>query len=393
MIKHINDQIVLKMLIFLYFSTVGVLLPFLPLLFAEKGLSTWQIGLLFSMGPLVSLTVQTLWGFLSDRLQTVRKLIIIQLLASAFLSTIVFNLSSFSLLLPVLFIFYCFAWPVMPLLDSLTLYNVRKRGLQYGGYRLWGSLGFGLAALLSGMTLHWLGTSLLGTIYLTLIACCLMACLCIKDAHYSGHRATFGDFKKLLGNRQIIIFLLIITLMSSTNRANDALISVFIRDLGGDSNLVGLAWTLGPFSEVPIFALGGYLISKFSELKLLSAAALFFAVRWLLFSFTSNPDLIILWQLLHSVTFGLMFIAGVSYMGKLVPDQLRASGQGLLSCFMGGLADILGSVGGGVIMSALGASAMYLAASTLALISSLLFLWHAKSRCPRIDVQGLQQGS
>lgn len=393
MFKQINDQIVLKLLIFLYFSTVGVLLPFLPLLFFEKGLTTWQIGILFSMGPLVSLTVQPLWGFLSDRLQTVRKLIILQLLAAAFLSTIVFNISSFSLLLPVLFIFYSFAWPVMPLLDSLTLYNARKRGLQYGGYRLWGSLGFGLAALFSGLTLHWLGTSFLGTIYLTLMACCLLACLFIKDAHYSGHRATFGDFKKLLGNRQIIIFLLIVTLMSSTNRANDALISVFIRELGGDSNLVGLAWTLGPFSEVPIFALGGYLISRFSELKLLSCAALLFAVRWLLFSFTSNPDLIILWQLLHSVTFGLMFMAGISYIGKLVPDQLRASGQGLLSCFMGGLAGILGSVGGGIIMSALGSSAMYQAAAILALISSLLFLRHSKSQRPHTKVPGLQQES
>ncbi|MHB8916456.1 MAG: MFS transporter, partial [Desulfocucumaceae bacterium] len=110
----------LKLFIFFYFSTIGIFLPFLPLLLKNNGLSNWQIGILFSIGPLVVVTIKPAWGFVSDRLKTVKKLVIFQLLVTAFLSLLVFRLRSFELLLPALLLFNLFSYPIIPLTDSLS---------------------------------------------------------------------------------------------------------------------------------------------------------------------------------------------------------------------------------------------------------------------------------
>lgn len=363
----------LRGFIFFYFSSVGVLLPFLPLLFKEKGLSTWQIGILFAIGPLVTMTIQTLWGFLSDRLKTVKKLIILQLVTAGLLSTFIFSFDNFFILLPVLFIFNSFALPIIPLTDSLTLSTIRKIGGDYGKYRLWGSVGFGLTALVCGKIFLTHGIEVFTRVYLVLILICIFISIFLNDATYLGRRANFQDIKQLIKTKEILVFLLITTLLGSTNRANDAFMSIFIKSIGGNENTVGLAWTLAPLSEVPVFALGGFLLSRYSELKLLTVAAAFFTLRWGLFSVINDPGLIVAVQLIHGVTFGLFFMCAVSYMSKAVPDRLRSSGQGLLSSFIGGIAGITGSSLGGLIMSRYGPVTLYLTCSVIALSAFLLY--------------------
>ncbi|KJS15840.1 MAG: hypothetical protein VR69_11235 [Peptococcaceae bacterium BRH_c4b] len=365
----------LRGLIFFYFASVGVLLPFLPLVFREKGLSTWQIGVLFAIGPLVTMTIQTLWGFISDRLKTVKKIIIFQLVVVSMLSGFVFESDNFYLLLPALFIFYSFAWPVIPLTDSLTLSCIRNIGGNYGHYRLWGSAGFGLTALVCGKLFLTYGVGLFTMVYVVLIIICLIMCVFLNDAVYLGKRACLRDFKQMLTNRDIIIFLLIVTLLSSTNRANDAFMSIFIKSMGGNEAIVGLAWTVAPLAEIPVFALGGLLLSRYSESALMTAAAALFVVRWGLFSVISTPEMIIGAQLFHGVTFGLLFMCAVSYMSKSVPERLRSSGQGLLSCFFGGVAGITGSSLGGLLMSRWGPVSLYTVCTLISTAAFVLFLF------------------
>lgn len=368
----------LKGLIFFYFASVGVLLPFLPLVFRDKGLTTWQIGVLFAIGPLVTMTVQTLWGYLSDHLKTVKKILMIQLTAVALLTNVVFQLDSFYLLLPALFIFYSFAWPIIPLTDSLTLSSIRQIGGEYGRYRLWGSVGFGLTALLCGRLFLSYGIEHFTRVYMALIIICLILTYFVNDASYLGRKANIRDIKQLITRRDIITFLLITTLLSLTNRANDAFMSIYIKSLGGDESTVGLAWTVAPLSEVPVFALGGMLLARYSELTLLTIAAGLFTLRWTLFSLISTPGLIVAVQLIHGLTFGLFFMCAVSYMSKAVPERLRSSGQGLLSSFFGGIAGITGSTLGGYLISGWDTVTLYFVCAAISLIAFVLYFIRAR---------------
>lgn len=365
---------ILKLFIFFYFTSVGLFLPYLTLLFREMGLSNWQIGILFSMGPLVTVAVQPLWGFISDRFKTVKKIIIVQLAVITVLSLFVFNNTSFKFLLPSVFIFNVFCFPIIPLTDSLTLAMAAKTGTHYGKFRLWGSLGFAVSALFFGIFFRWQGLYYFSYCYFSLLFICLIISFFLNDALYKGRKANFSDIKQLITNRRVISFLLLTTLLSLSNRANDSFMGIFIRQLGGGAELVGYAWAAAALSEVPVMFICGILFSRFSELRLLALAALVFSVRWALFFTIVNPWLTVPIQLLNGLSFGLFFLSSVSYLTKLVPDRLRSSGQGLLSSFLGGLAGIAGATIGGAIMSSLGPRYLYASCFLLALTASFLFL-------------------
>ncbi|MHB8156183.1 MAG: MFS transporter [Desulfocucumaceae bacterium] len=377
MTESVNDKtggFALKLFIFLYFSTIGLFLPYLPLLFREHGITNWQMGILFSMGPLVTISVQPLWGFVSDRFKTVKKLIILQLAVITLSSLLVFRISSFELLLPGLFLFNVFAFPIIPLTDSLTLALVIKSGGQYGNFRLWGSIGFGLSALFFGIFFQNYGVEVFPRCYFALLLLCLFISFFLRDAVYKGKKATLGDIKQLITGRQVITFLLLTALLSSTNRANDSFMGIFIKQLGGDSEMVGYAWSVAALSEVPIMAMAGFLLSRFTELRLLTLTAFVFSVRWALFAIISDPRLIVLLMLTQGISFGLFFLCSVSYMTKLVPDRLRSSGQGLLAGFLGGIAGIAGSTLGGIVMSGLGPRALYIASAIIAIAAFFFYL-------------------
>ena len=364
----------LKSLIFFYFATIGVLLPYLPLYLAGEGLDTLHIGMLLAIGPLVSMLVQFPWGFISDRMQTVKKIVIFQLAVSATLVTLVFQANTFGLIALAMVFFYAFSWPVIPLLDSLTLATVRERGGSYGGFRLWGSIGFALTALASGSILTVVGVDKMLFIYLGLVGICLGLSLLVRDTAPLGRPAAMQKVGELLVRREVLVFLLIVTCLSATNKANDAFMGLFIGHLGGTEAHVGWAWTIAPLSEVPVFALGAALFTRYHELTLLAVASAAFALRWTLFVVVPGPEVLLVVQLLHSVTFGLFFMSAVAYMSKLVPPELRASGQGLLAACIGGVGGILGSLLGGLAMSALGPRPLYGICAVICIGTALAFI-------------------
>ncbi len=373
-----NRKWFLKFTILLYFSTVGIILPYFPLLFSHRGLDSSQIGTLLAIGPFVSTLVQFLWGIVSDRLQTVKKLVIFLLIMGGLSSNLIFSSDSFRSLLAAVFIFYAFAWPVIPLLDSLTLATVKETGEGYGSYRLWGSLGFAISALLGGTILKTIGIENVGYLYQSLLCACILMCMLILDTRPSAHRVTLNEAKRILGRKEILVFLLIATLLSTTNKANDAFLGLYIQHLGGSEQAVGWAWTVAPLSEIPIFAFSGYLMTRFHELYLLALASIAFGLRWILFSLVQSPEMLIPVQLLHSLTFGLFFMSAVGYMSRLVPQNLRASGQGLLSTFIGGVAGIFGSYMGGILFSS-GPRLLYISLAIVSLCTFWFFYRHYKS--------------
>lgn len=363
----------LKLLIFTYFTTVGIIVPFLPLYFASQGLTNGQIGILLALGPFVSILVQSPWGYLSDRLQTVKKLLLLQYTACLLFSFLLFQLQSFSLLVPVVIGFYAFFLPSFPQLDCLILANSRETGKQFGSYRLWGSIGFAVTALAAGELLAVVGIERMKGLYQGLLLLSILLIFLVKDVPPSCNKATGSQFKELLKRPEVLYVLLFMALVNTTNKANDAFMGILIRSIGGTEAEVGWAWTTGPLSEIPVFALFGLLLARYNEMVLLSLAAGIYALRWLLFAITGDPQLIIVIQLLHGLSFGVFYMAGVSYIGKIVPPGLRASGQGLLATFGGGLAGIAGSLLGGFIMDHFGPQFMYAASAVLVLLAVVAF--------------------
>jgi PPP family 3-phenylpropionic acid transporter len=113
---------------------------------------------------------------------------------------------------------------------------------------------------------------------------------------------------------------------------------------------------------------------RFHELALLSIVAALYTVRWILYAIITDPTALILMQSMHSVTFAVFWIVAVQYAVRLVPDEMRSTGQALLSAVFLGMAGLTGGFVGGFIKDIWGGSGMYVFGAIMTAIAAVLLL-------------------
>lgn len=368
----------LKLSIAMYYAGQGVFIPFLPILFKNHNFSYGQIGTLLAAGSVVGILTQSLWGYLCDRLQTVKKLLLLQLVTSVILSMFIFHFNAFGTLLVFLTVFYIFYRPLPTLLDTLTVNAVKGNPAHYGRYRMFGSLGFLLAALFSGYLLNWLGLDKGPYLITTLIGLTLLCAIPVPDAQYVCRTPRFKDLLGLIKKPAILQFLLAAAFLGSTQSANDNFISVHLQALGGSLKDTGLLWTVGVTTEVLTFLLIDKIRLQGKSLYFLRLVALLYGLRWLLMAFITDVKLIMVVQVLHGICYAIFITMIQQFLVLIIPDQLRASGQGLMYMTVFGLGGVVGMVGGGLLLEHFGSTNFYLFCFSFAMISFLVFYNLAK---------------
>jgi PPP family 3-phenylpropionic acid transporter len=378
-----NKQIwTLRGLNLTYYATSAVLMPFLPLYFGQKGYSSSQIGLLMMVGPFVAIFAQPLWGYLSDRYNTL-KLIIGGLWILTIMSSIgIFLTDAYIWAFIFMLMLYFFMLSSVPLLDSGTIKAAVQSGKSYGSVRLWGSIGFTGVALSSGYILTALGgVQYISWLYWSVWILPLILLLFMKDDKVSGKQISLKAAGSIFKNRPFLWFLLLVFLLMVPHRMNDGLFVLYLKDLGASDNMAGWGWALAALGEVPIFALLGRYMHRFHEMALLGIVGILYTIRWLLYGWITDPTALMFMQLSHSVTFAVFWIVAMHCAVRLVPEEMRSTGLALFSAVFLGLAGITGGFVGGFIKDNWGGQWMYLLGAGMTAVAAVLFLGtHAYSR-------------
>lgn len=373
-----QDVQYLKVFLFFFHSSAIIIISFLPLYFEEIGLSGSKIGLLLAMGPFSALFFQPLWGYLSDRYKTVKKMMFL-LFIGVFLSVpILFQTTNIYLLLLVMVVFYSFFSPLGALSDSLAQRTSKQYGSTFGSIRMWGSIGFAVTGIIGGYILVKIGIQNILYPYLFYNFLSFLLVIKISDVKDGSHPITFADSKRVLSNKKFVFFLFFMLLIAMTHRANDTYLGIFISSLGGDESLIGWAWFIAVGSEALIFATSRYWFNLYNEHTLIIISAFLYAVRWFLFTVIETPIGIILLQLLHGITFGVFYLTAFELVSKLVPRELNTTGHLLFTSFFFGLAGIAGSLLGGLIIEHDGPVSLYLYMGIAALLGTVFLFFYRK---------------
>ncbi|WP_166242404.1 MFS transporter [Paenibacillus turpanensis] len=365
---------VLQAITFSYYATQAVLLPLLPLYFQTKGYTSLQIGALMSFGPFVAIFAQPLWGFLSDRFQTVKK-IVWGLWALMLISSIgLFSATDYTLSFLFMLLVYFFQVPSAPLLDSLTIKVAQETGKSYGGVRLFGSLGFTAIALNSHWILQWIGgIQHLQYMYWVLWIFPPLFLFFLKDQPSKGERISLKSLSVILQNKRLLWFLAMVLVLMIPHRMNDALFGLYLSDLGASAAWVAIAWALASSSEAPTFAFLGRYLNRFQELALLGIVGVLYTIRWGMYALLDDPYVLGMLQTMHSVTFAVFWIVSVQYVARTVPQELQTTGQSMLASVFLGLCGVIGGFAGGAIQEAYGGDGMYAFGAVLTAAAALLF--------------------
>lgn len=363
----------LSLFFFLLFSSFAVTGALMPLYLKDQGYSTEQIGLQLALGSVIAVFGQPFFGFISDRIQSTKKVLLFVVITGLFVSFFYFSAHSFYIMLLLFIALNFFISASGPLIENMTIDYSTKNNKNYGLIRLWGDVGIGASSVLVGLLVGWIGIKYLGFVY----AFILLVTICVGFTLKDGRQKTstpisIKSIKKLLTNRSYLWFLLLGLVAFVPSRMNDVMLTVYLSDLGASESQIGAAWMVATFASAPLFILMGRILKRYQEITLVLIASALYSVRWLLYSLFDDPFTIILLQLMNGITFPLYIVAALFFVTKIIPEEIIATGQTIFIAIIVGIGGLIGSGGGGWFMQHYGAISTYQLGAFISIIGTVL---------------------
>ncbi len=365
------------MLLFSFHATNTIIISFLPLYLKAKGLNATEIGWVLAVGPLASIFSQPFWGYMSDKYKTVKRILLICIIGLIMSSIVFFQMNGLLAILIMGAVFYFFTSPIGGLGDSLAQRRAHDLGVSFGTIRTWGSIGFATSSLIIGEFLRRTDIEYMIYPYLFFGVIALIITFRLKDVEVDSDPIQLKDVKQLLQNKPFILFMLFMMLLTITHRTNDSFIGLYIAQLGGGEELVGLSWFVSVISEAAIFATAGLWFRKYHPIVFVIISGAFYSLRWFLFAAASSPVEIIGLQFLHGLTFAIFYLASFDYISRLIPRLLQSTGHLVYYSVFFGISGIIGSLAGGAIIDAFDAPTLYFGMGCLATVGTIaLTIYH-----------------
>ncbi|NHW39488.1 MFS transporter [Paenibacillus aceris] len=359
---------------FLYFALLAMFVSFLPVYLDAQGLPATKIGLIIGTGGIITIFSQPLWGMISDKTKTIKKVMLLLLACSSLVGYMLYTSNSFIVLLLFTMFLYFFLMPLDPLTESLNFQTAEANRVSYGSIRTFGAIGYAVMSLAVGYAIQYLGLNSLGFLFAGIGVISLIICLALPDAPVTGKPITLKSLRNFLGNKETIWFMVLIFIVAVPQRINDTFLGVYLRKLGGSPELVGQAWFLAAGSEILVFALSFWWLRKGKELAIIAFSAFFYFIRFLLSSWITEPHALVYLQLLQTFTFPIFYSAAIQYLYRIVPEEWRATGQTVLALLFFGVSGIVASYLGGWFYESFGGKTLYLWISIMSFIGLLFSL-------------------
>ena len=345
-----------------YYGANAIYQGYMSLYYTGLGFHSVQLGGISAATALAALGAQPIWGMLGDRARNRKRL----LGALALLSTAALPLAllggGFWFQLAAAMLFYAFFCALLPLNDAILL---EAQGGAFGGYRLAGGASFALSGAAFGAVTGRLGAS--GVIWATaaLLLLTALSARALPDAP-GRQGARRVSMAALLKNRALVRMLLFLLPVQMTMGFFYTFFAPHFQALpGGGEALLGLGYLISTLSEAPYLLFSGPIYRRFGAERPMCLAALVLALRWLLLGLAPTAAVALASQLLHGGGFIVMTVSMAYWIADNAPEELRASGQGLLNMVSFGAARIAGNLLGGLLARAVGRGEAFLAGSAV----------------------------
>lgn len=359
----------LRIYTFTIFGTSVLVASYFPLYYAQLGFSNTQIGLLYALGPMISIFSNMLWSLTSDRYRTVKKILMLLLLGQIMMTVFLSMSSNFSMIMFCITIFYFFFYPVFPLTDTLAISTAKQYNKNFITVRIFGSIGYATFAIVIGYVLTLIGSKWTLAVSILIALASLIFSMFVKDRVSTVAKVNLSGIWSILKQKELIWFFGCVFCLAIGLRMNDAFLTISLHDLGATENLIGWSMLASALAEVPIFILLNIYGDRFKELPLLIFASLMFALRFLLMGLTNTPYGIIGVQMMHGVSFGVFYVTAIRMLTRMIPDSYRATGLALFTVMWSSISGLLSGTFGGMVFEHFGRSNFYLVAMAFSILA------------------------
>lgn len=302
-----------------FFFIWGIFLPFWGVWLEGQGVSSDDIGLLFSIGLVLRfISSLGLLPNISTGSALLRLLRILAFLTVLAFSVLLFFQGNIWLSVITLLVNFLMA-PLMPLGDIIGNRLVKKINLDYGRVRLLGSLSFIVGSSCIGWLISDYGKpAILWTIIIAAVVMWLLSTLHFSpqlDDDAEIQQKHEGSLFSLCKNRDVLLFLIIVGAIQGAHGAYYAFSSIHWTRANLSEVSIAWLWGIGVFSEVLLMRFNNKLFSRWSIKQMLLLGLVASIIRWFVFSQTTNIYLLGGAQTFHAFTFAVTHLAAIRYIG------------------------------------------------------------------------------
>ncbi|MFD3445264.1 MFS transporter [Microbacteriaceae bacterium 4G12] len=364
---------------FLIFFGLGALLPLLGVYLKNYvHLSGMQVGNIMSIGSVVMIFAQPMWGMLCDYTQKPRHVLFFTLLFTGAIGLLYSTTTHYSILI-VIAILLAFGQSAMtPISDSITLSYVQRKGGNYGSIRLYGALGFAFAVLVAGKASEYFGVHIIFYLFAAALFTAAFLTTLLPSEGTSMRVDIIKGCRHLFKQRDFVLFLCCTFFIFGPINANNTYFGLLITKLGGTLAGVGVAFLFAAGSEAPFMKVAAYFINKAGIKRIILFSALISAARWLFYSFEPPLPILYATTISQGLSIGLFIPAALQYVREITPSSMQSTAVSLYATAGGGFGTWFCTFIGGVLMDRFGIQSIYLCYATLTFIGIILFWVHTK---------------
>jgi PPP family 3-phenylpropionic acid transporter len=307
----------------------GVILPYFPVWLQGLSFSSFEIGVVLGAQMMLRVLAAPFAGILADRMADRSTMLAWSAALSLVTGLALFGTHSFW---PVLIVFAVQAAvfaPYPPIVEAIAVTGVRRWGFQYGGMRVWGSIGFVAATLALGEVIGtWGGGAVPPALVLAFLLTLAVAfaaprlesvpLISKRDRDDRSHRIRLDLHVLMLGA----------SLVQASHGMYYAFSTLYWQQAGLSSGTIGVLWSAGVVAEILVFFLSGRIADRFSAWSLMRWGCAAAVLRWVLFPLPLGFWGTLVVQFSHAFTFALVHLGLQHRLVASVREEQESSVQG-----------------------------------------------------------------
>ncbi len=318
-----------------------------------------QTGLAYGTQSLGAIVAPFIVGLIADKFFDAQKILGVLHLVGAALLWFIAGQPEFGSFYSMLLIYMILYMPTLALVNSIALNQISNPEKEFGGLRMWGTIGW----IASGLIIGWMAwekdpSSLSITFKVAAVVSALFGLFSFTlpktPPPKAGQRVTMSeiiglDALKILKDKNYFIFFIASVLICIPLAFYYGQANVFLNESGMEGAAGKM--TLGQIAETVFLFLMPWFFARFGTKQMLLFGMIAWIIRYLLFAYGGGESGV--WMLLggivlHGICYDFFFVTGQIYTDNMAGEKIRSSAQGLITLATYGIGMYIGFYVAGV---------------------------------------------
>lgn len=368
-----------------YWAMSGIIFNFVAVFLQDRLFSNYEIGIIITLGNIVSFSVQPMIASLIDRRgqKTLSGCIAAMSVLAVLLCVGLLFLPNASIPLAAAYVLLIAANLLMQPLCTALCFYVESWGfkMNFGRARAVGSLCYSASMLVLGTLVERTSADAVPwSLILTLVICGAAAILFYGDQRKyaqgiteekSSAEGSSGVMSFISRNKRFTVFLVGVAVIYFTHSLITNFFIEYVRNVGGGKGDMGNILAFMSIVEVPVMLLFSRLLKRFSCSFLLRLSAVMFTVKELAIFLAPSIPALYAAEALQSLSFALLLPAAVQYINDIIPEKDVVKGQSFFTAAIT-LGSIFAGYFGGFLLDGYGVSFTLLVGVIVSAVGTLI---------------------